>query len=129
MELGKANFVAKDSIVNFKGKRFEKAAINITKKDFDGLVESLIQLFKTKSFEQMTDIEHRNIIRAINTIAAKELVGNAYDELDELVTIKDYAVKMTTKYKWVYTKGLGFYFLELGIDFGSTDNENLFIIK
>lgn len=129
MELGKTNFVSKDSIANFKGKRFEKAAVNSTKKEFDALVESLIGVFKTKSFEQMTDIDHRNIIRAINTIAAKELTSSNYDELDELVTTKDYAVKMTTKYKWVYTKGLGFYFLELGIDFGSTENENLFVIR
>ena len=129
IELGKVNFISKDSIANFNGKRFEKAAINTTKKEFDALVESSINLFKTKSFEQITDIEHRTIIRVINTIAAQELEGNNYEELEEMVVSKDYAVKMTTKYKWIYSKGLGFYFLELGIDLGSTDNENLFIIK
>ena len=76
MELGKVNFVSKDSIANFNGKRFKKGAINTTKKEFNTLVESSINLFKTKFFEQITDIEHRTIIRVINTIAAQELTGN-----------------------------------------------------
>ena len=129
MELGKANFISKDSIANFTGKRFEKAAINSTKKEFDTLVESSTQLFKTKSFEQITDIEHRTIIRLINTIAAQELSGNHYEELEEMVVSKDYAVKMTTTYTWIYSKGLGFHFLELGFDLGGKENENLFLIK
>ena len=129
MELGKANFISKDSITNFKGKRFEKGVINTTKKEFNTLVESSINLFKTKSFEQITDIEHRTIIRVINTIAAQELEGNTCEELEEMVVSKDYAVKMTTKYKWVYSKGMGFHFLELGIDLGGTENENLFLIR
>ncbi len=130
MELGKTNFVDKDVSANFKGKRFEKAAVDINKKAFDALVESSINLLKTKDFEHITDIEHRNIIRAINTIAAKELAGDTYDELEEIVTLKDYAVKMTGKYKWAYTHGMGFSFLELGIDLdGNMGNDNLFLIK
>ena len=129
MELGKINFISKDSIANFKEKRFEKAAINITRKELDASVEASINALKTKSFEQITDIEHRTIIRLINTIPVQALAGNNYEELEEIVVSKDYAVKMTTKYKWVYSKGLGFYFLELGIDLGSADNENLFLIK
>jgi hypothetical protein len=130
MELGKTNFVSKDVLANFKGKRFEKAAVNINKKDFDALVQSSIAVLKTKEFEQITDVEHRNIIRAINTISAKELTGDTYDELEEIVTLKDYAVKMTGKYKWAYTQGMGFAFLELGIDLDENrGNENLFIIK
>lgn len=130
MELGKTNFVDKAVMANFKGKRFEKATININKKDFDALIESLIKVLKTKDFEQITDVEHRNIIRAINTISAKELTSDTYDELEEIVTLKDYAVKMTGKYKWAYTQGMGFSFLELGIDLdGNISNDNLFVIK
>ncbi len=130
MELGKTNFVDKDAMANFKGKRFEKAAININKKDFDALIESLIKVLKIKDFEQITDVEHRNIIRAMNTISAKELTSDTYDELEEIVTLKDYAVKMTGKYKWAYTQGMGFSFLELGIDLdGNISNDNLFVIK
>jgi triacylglycerol esterase/lipase EstA (alpha/beta hydrolase family) len=130
MELGKTNFVEKDGIANFKGKRFEKAVENINKKDFDALVESSINLFKNKNFEQMTDIENRNIIRAINTITVQELRGDMYDELEEMINTKDYAVKMTTKYKWTYSKGMGFNFLELGIELdGSKSDDNIFAIK
>lgn len=130
LELGKTNFIEKDAVANFKGKRFEKAAVDITRKAFDALVESLVVLFKTKEFEQMTDVEHRNIIRAINTISAKELSGDKYDELEEKVTLSDYPVKMTGKYKWIYTRGMGFSFLELGIDLdGNISNDNLFVIK
>lgn len=130
MELGKRNFVEKDSIAGFKGKRFEKAAIDIKKTAFDALVETSIGLFKIKKFEQMTDIEHRNIIRAINTISAQKLTGTLYEELEEAITLNDYPVKMTTKFKWTYSQGMGFYFLELGIDLdGSMHNENLFMIK
>ena len=130
MELGKTNFVDKAVRANFKGKRFEKAAININKKDFDALIESLIKVLKIKDFEQITDVEHRNIIRAMNTISAKELTSDTYDELEEIVTLKDYAVKMTGKYKWAYTQGMGFSFLELGIDLdGNISNDNLFVIK
>ena len=130
MELGKTNFVSKDVLADFKGRRFEKAAVNINKKDFDALVESSIKVLKTKDFEQITDVEHRNIIRAINTISAKELTGDTYDELEEIVTLKDYPVKMTGKYKWAYTQGMGFSFLELGIDLdGNINNDNLFVIK
>ena len=130
MELGKTNFVSKDAVANFKGKRFEKAAININKKDFDALVESSIKVLKTKDFEQITDVEHRNIIRAINTISAKELASDAYDDLSEIVVLTDYAVKITGKYKWTYTQGMGFSFLELGIDLdGNISDDNLFLIK
>ncbi len=130
MELGKTNFVGKDVIANFKGKRFEKAAVDINKKDFDALVASSIKVLKTKDFEKITDVEHRNIIRAINTISAKELAGDSYDELGEIVTLTDYAVKMTGKYKWTYTQGMGFSFLELGIDLDENrGNDNLFTIK
>ena len=130
MELGKTNFVDKAILANFKGKRFEKAAIDINKKDFDALVDVSIKVLNTKDFEQITDVEHRNIIRAINTISAKGLASDAYDALEEIVTLKDYAVKMTGKYKWAYTQGMGFSFLELGIDLdGNISNDNLFIIK
>lgn len=130
IEQGKTNFVNKDSVAHFKGKRFDKAAVAISKKDFDALVESSIHVFKDKAFKDITDVEHRNIIRAINTISSQNLADGIYDDFVDMIISMNYPSQMTTFYKWTYSNGMGFEFVELGIDLdGNMGKESLFIIK
>jgi hypothetical protein len=130
MELGKKNCINKDSIRYFHGKRFDKATVEVNKKEFDNIVRTSIRILNNKAFEAITDTEHRAIIRATNTILVQNFAESRYEELKNLVFANNYPLKMMAAYKWAYSSGMGWAFLELGIDlYGDMGKINCFTIR
>jgi len=93
----------------------------ISKKDFNNLIDSCINLLQTKELTQISDSGHIDIMMCFNTSLYLGFREETYKILKNLLEEKDYWRKIITIYPdWIYNRGEGYYFRKLKMEVGGT---------
>ena len=93
----------------------------IFEKIFDNLIDSCINLLQPKELNQISDNGHIYIMMCFNTTIIPKYKNDRYKRLTDLLEEKDYWRKIVTIYPdWIPSRGMGYYFLKLKMEFGGT---------
>lgn len=95
----------------------------VTKSQLDTLVAESRNILAKKEASAITDEEHIQIIRLINTLRMSQdasLKSGVYAEFMNLVVKKNYEKEMASLYDWIPNRGMGFYFQKLQVELGGT---------
>lgn len=103
-----------------------KESKQISKHDFDSLVDNSITTLETKDLRNITDGEHVNIMYCLNTIFVlsikdKEYKGGHYKKLETLAEKVKYTDNIVKIYSdWTPNRGMGYYFPKLKMELYGT---------
>ncbi|MEN2401732.1 hypothetical protein GKZ90_0018230 [Flavobacterium sp. MC2016-06] len=96
----------------------------ISKKEFDRLVDSSIELLKTKKLNLINDSQHIQIMMCLNTIAVSgnKFLASRCQKLTALEKSTNYGTRLGKEiYKdWVPNRGMGFYFPKIRMELYGT---------
>lgn len=98
----------------------------LTEKQFDSIVTDGVKLLKNKKLSEISDDQHRNIIRAYNRIwiskrEIRKYSTGDYLELDKTLSQPSYSKNMLKIYpEWSPNRGMGMYFHKLNVEYGGT---------
>lgn len=113
-----------------------KESKQISKHDFDSLVDSSINILKTKDLKNIADSEHINIMYCLNSIFVlgtkeKEYKYGRYKKLWTQMEKVNYTVDIIKIYTdWTVNRGMGFYFPKLKMElFGTPMDYAVFDVK
>ena len=98
----------------------------LTENEFAKIVTSSLKLLEGKKLSQISDDQHRTIIRAYNRIWISQLqnpvyLSGDYAKLKKLLDKPSYSENMLKIYpSWIPNRGMGMYFVKLNIEYGGT---------
>lgn len=112
----------------FAQKRDRDTPKEISRSQFDKLVDTSIVLLQNKKLSDISDSGHINLMMCLNTIFMahdtafnKLYTGGRYERLKKVVAEKEYLRDITKVYsKWHPNRGMGFYFPKLDMELYGT---------
>lgn len=112
----------------FNGERSKK----ITLIEFQNRVDRATLVLKTKRLSAISDTEHINIIKCLNTIRyvngsliEPKFNGTKYQYFEAIIEKKDYCRDITKVYpRYSWNTGMGYYLKKLKIELGGLPSPN-----
>lgn len=100
----------------------------ISKVQFDKLVDSSIFYMQTRALSEIPDSVHINIMMCLNTVFMSldttfrsKFMGGRYERLEKVAEERKYTENIIKVYtEWVPNRGMGFYFPELQMELYGT---------
>ncbi len=102
--------------------------ISVTLIEFDRLVDTSIDLLRTKHLSEISDLENRNIMMCLNTILMahdtsleRRFAKGRYETLEQAAKEQKYTANIIKRYpEWTLNRGMGFYFPKLQMELYGT---------
>ncbi|HRH37140.1 MAG TPA: hypothetical protein PK760_02270 [Flavobacteriales bacterium] len=100
--------------------------VHISSAEFDALVEHLSTKLRNVPIEKLTNVEHINLMRSLNTFMFEEKPGERfhagrYAMLSSLIDSTHYVARLPGLFpEWHPNRGMGFYFVQLDMELYGT---------
>lgn len=105
-------FIRMDSVPSLRnGKNIN--AVAVSRKQLDSIILKLTEVVKNKRFEDISNQEHIEIIRFLNWFEIKDKDEPQIKILINLLWDSFYEWKLTCRFHWTYSPGMGFHINEL----------------
>lgn len=105
-------FLRMDS-VKTRGNGKNVNSVIVSRKQLDSIILKLTEVVKNKVFDDISNQEHIEIIRFLNWFEIKDKDELQIKTLINLLWDSFYEWKLTCKFHWTYSPGMGFHIIEL----------------